>query len=53
MELSASELLTIRRALTVYQFQIPELLKIKGFDINLETLADDIVNINVLLSQID
>lgn len=53
MKLSASELLTIRRALIAYQIQIPSFLRIKGFDINLESLADDIVNINVLLSKID
>lgn len=51
MELSASELETIRRALIIYQMQVPKVLRNKGIFNDL--FLEDIVNIDVLLSQID
>lgn len=51
MELSASELETIRRALTIYQIQVLKVLRNKGF-LN-DLFLEDIVNIGFLLSQID
>lgn len=53
MELNSSELSTIKRALIIYNKQLYNGLKNKGFFIDRLTFEQDIINIHTLLSVID
>lgn len=53
MELSESELATIRRALIIYDMNLHKGLRNKGFFVDIDTLNMDILNIHTLLDIID
>lgn len=53
MELSASELGTIKRALVLYNLNIDKGLRNKGFFIDIDTYYEDICNLHTLLRIID
>lgn len=53
MELSESEIATIKRALIYYELNIHKGLRNKGFFIDIETFSQDILNIHAILCYID